>query len=62
MFFGAMSNLKAERVSKFFQDANFPKSERAGRGAEYNQEDATFHNLFISVRRSTCFRQSFRPP
>jgi len=22
---------------------------------EYNQQDATFHNLFISVRRSTCF-------
>jgi len=21
--------------------------------AEYNQKDATFHNLFISVRRST---------
>ena len=28
--------------------------------AEYNQEDATFHNLFISVRSSTCFRQFFR--
>jgi len=23
--------------------------------AEYNQQDATFHNLFISVRHSTCF-------
>ena len=22
--------------------------------AEYNQQDATFHNLFISARRSTC--------
>jgi len=29
--------------------------------AEYNQQDATFHNLFISVRRSTCFRRVFRP-
>jgi len=29
--------------------------------AEYNQQDATFHNLFISVRRSTCFRWVFRP-
>ena len=29
--------------------------------AQYNQEDATFHNLFISVRRSACFRRSFRP-
>ena len=29
--------------------------------AEYNQKDATFHNLFISVRRSTCFRRVFRP-
>ena len=28
--------------------------------AEYNQQDATFHNLFISVRRSTCLRR-FRP-
>ena len=30
--------------------------------AAYNQQDATFHNLFISVRRSTCFRPFFRPP
>jgi len=29
--------------------------------AEYNQQDATFHNLFISVRRCTCFRRFFRP-
>jgi len=29
--------------------------------AKYNQQDATFHNLFISVRRSTCFRRGFRP-
>jgi len=29
--------------------------------AEYNQQDATFHNLFISVRRSTWFRRVFRP-
>ena len=29
--------------------------------AEYNQQDATFHNLFISVRSSTCFRRGFRP-
>ena len=27
--------------------------------AEYNQQDATFLNLFISVRRSTCFRRVF---
>ena len=25
--------------------------------AAYNQQDATFHNLFISVRRFTCFRR-----
>ena len=25
--------------------------------AEYNQQDVTFHNLFIYVRRSTCFRR-----
>jgi len=29
--------------------------------AEYNQQDATFHNLFISVRRSACFRRIFCP-
>ena len=29
--------------------------------AEYNQQDATFHNLFISVRSCTCFRRFFRP-
>jgi len=29
--------------------------------AEYNQQDATFHNLFIPARRSTCFRPFFRP-
>jgi len=29
--------------------------------SEYNQQDAKFLNLFISVRRSTCFRRFFRP-
>jgi len=29
--------------------------------AAYNQQDATFHNLFISVTRSICFRRVFRP-
>jgi len=29
--------------------------------ADCNQQDATFLNLFISVRRSTCFRRVFRP-
>jgi len=29
--------------------------------SEYNQQDATFLNLFISVRRSGCFRRFFRP-
>jgi len=29
--------------------------------AEYNQQDATFLILFISVRRCTCFRRFFRP-
>jgi len=29
--------------------------------AEYNQHDVTFHNFFISTRRSTCFRRVFRP-
>ena len=29
--------------------------------AKYNQQDATFHNFFISVRRSKCFRRVFRP-
>ena len=29
--------------------------------AEYNQQDATFHSFFISVRRSARFRRVFRP-
>ena len=29
--------------------------------AAYNQQDAKFLNIFISVRRSTCFRRSFCP-
>jgi len=29
--------------------------------SEYNQQDATFVNLFISVRCSTCFRWVFCP-
>jgi len=29
--------------------------------SEYNQQDATFLNLFISIRGSTCFRRFFRP-
>ena len=29
--------------------------------SEYSLQDATFHNLFISVRRSTCFRRVFGP-
>jgi len=29
--------------------------------AAYNQQDATFHDLFISVKRSTCFRRVFPP-
>jgi len=29
--------------------------------SEYNQQDVTFLNSFISVRHSTCFRWFFRP-
>ena len=29
--------------------------------AEYNQQDAAFHNFLISVRHSTCFRRFSRP-
>ena len=29
--------------------------------SEYNQQDATFHSLFIFVRRSTYFRRVFHP-
>jgi len=29
--------------------------------SEYNQQDANFLKLFISVRRSTCFRRVFGP-
>ena len=27
----------------------------------YSQQDATFHNLFVSYKRSTCFRRFLRP-
>ena len=33
----------------------------ANKFSEYNQHDATFINLFISVRRSACFRRGFLP-
>jgi len=29
--------------------------------AQYNQQQATFHNLCISVGRATCFRRFFHP-
>jgi len=29
--------------------------------AAYSQQNATFHNLFIYVRRFTCFKRVFRP-
>ena len=29
--------------------------------AQYNEGDETFHNFFVSVRRSVCFRRVFRP-
>jgi len=29
--------------------------------SEYNQQEKTFLNLFISVKRSTCFRRFFHP-
>jgi len=29
--------------------------------AQYNQQDEKFHNLFISVRSSTCFRLLLLP-
>jgi len=29
--------------------------------AEYNQQDALFHNLFLSVRLSECFKRLFHP-
>jgi len=34
---------------------------RANIFAQYNQQDATFLILFVSVGRSTCFRRFFRP-
>jgi len=29
--------------------------------SKYNQQDATLHNLFISVKCSTCFRRFLHP-
>jgi len=31
------------------------RSVKSCRTADYNQQDAMFHSLFISVRSSTCF-------
>jgi len=36
-------------------------SVRRKRIFKYNQRDATSHNLFVSVKRSTCFRLFLRP-
>jgi len=56
-------------VSKFYSsqslktqiEINTIKISTASSFSEYNKKDATFLNLFISVRRSTCFRRFFRP-
>ena len=52
----SFSSICKYRLSTFIKSSNiYPHSQT------YNQEDATFHNLFISLRRSTCFRRFFRP-
>ena len=38
----------------------YKTSKKQNKFAEYDQQDATFHNFFISVRRFTCFRRFFR--
>jgi len=47
-------------VVKYGRQGSFRKK-YFGIFVENNQQDATFHNLFISVRLSTCFRRFFRP-
>jgi len=57
-----------------FSDSDSPEIGNSGRNLtfigpcianifpKYNQQDVTLLNLFISVKRSTCFRQFFSPP
>ena len=44
-----------------FQLSYFSRNRRFNIFSEYNQQDATFLNLVIPVRRSTCFRRFCRP-
>jgi len=48
-------------VKQKFMDLTFIDQCIANIFIEYNQKDATFLNLFISVRRCACFRQFFCP-
>ena len=40
---------------------DFRESAHRKRISKYNQQPATLHKLFISVKCSTCFRRSLRP-
>ena len=57
------ANILLPSSSKIYHSSHrFPLNLNIVTGiAEYKKQDATFHNLFISVRRCTCFRRGFPP-
>jgi len=53
---------KYERIfCNYIQRFNIHRSVHRKYIRKDNQQDASFPNLFISVRHSTCFRRVFRP-
>jgi len=59
--FNFMYEISINPLQDFWQHLTFIGPCIANIFVEYNQQDATFHNLFISVRHSTCFRLFVRP-
>ena len=52
---------KKQYYSRLIENLTFICPRISNIFAEYNQQDANFLILFISVRRSTCFRRFYRP-
>jgi len=70
LFWNSSTDILIKKLPPLSGFKYVPYPENGGRGEtsqntvffiENNEQDATFHNLFISVRRSTCFRRFFRP-
>ena len=50
-----------EDVRRSFNDFDVHGFVHRKRIFKYNQQDATLHKLFISLKCSACFRRSLRP-